>query len=489
MKINCVLQPHTPLLLKEGDKQNGADVILKHFPILGQNPLLVNAEIPNYNTISTMQRTLALETVGKIGEKVKLQGWVASIRDHGKITFIDLRDRSGIVQCVGKNLPKVTSESVIDIVGEVVERSKDLVNPNIETGSVEIKIENFEILSMSESEFPMSMDQSSDNESDQQIRLDWRFLDLRHPKKKLIFEVWTTMEHGFRNYWTQNGYTELHSPKFMGAPSESGAELFEVKYFDRKAYLAQSPQFYKQMAMAAGFEKVFEVGPVFRANPSFTSRHDTEFTMYDIEISFIESHQGVIAEEERAIVAALSEIKEKYGDKIEEEFGTKLMVPRLSFPQVTMKEAKEILAKLKVPKEKEDDLSPEEERKLSEYILKKEGHEFVYVTEYPISTRPFYHMRLEFDPGLTKSFDLLWKGIEITTGAQREHRLDVLKKQAKEKGLSLKSISFYLDFFKYGMPPHGGCALGPSRMLMKLFNLPNIREVTYLYRGINRLSP
>jgi len=436
-----------------------------------------------------MQRTLVLEAVEKIGEKIKLEGWVASIRDHGKITFIDLRDRSGIIQCVGQDLPKVTAESVVEVIGKIAKRPEKLVNPNLETGKIEVQIDNIEILSLSESDFPISMGRYSDNETDQQIRLDWRFLDLRHPKKRLIFEVWTAMEDGFRRYWTQNDYIEIHSPKFMGAPSESGGELFEVKYFDRKAYLAQSPQFYKQMAMAAGFERVFEVGPVFRANPSFTSRHDTEFTMYDIEISFVESHQDVIAEEEKAIVAALTEVKEKHGREIKEQFSQDLVVPQTPFPQLTMKEAKEILAKLNVSKEKEDDLSPEEERKLSEYVLKEKGHEFVYVTEYPVSARPFYHMRLESNSRLTKSFDLLWNGIEITTGAQREHRLDVLKKQAKEKGLSLESIKFYLDFFRYGMPLHGGCALGPSRMLMKIFDLPNVREVTYLYRGINRLFP
>src|SRR3990172_7464392 len=440
-------------------------------------------------SIKEIKRTLAVETIKKVGEKVKLYGWAESIRDHGKITFIDLRDRTGVVQCVGQDILKVTSESVVEVVGEVAKRPENLVNPNMDTGKVEIKIENIDILSPSESKFPISMDQYSENESVQQIRLDWRFLDLRHPKKRLIFQIWTTMEQGFRNYWGENDYIEIHSPKFMGAPSESGGELFEVKYFDRKAYLAQSPQFYKQMAMAAGFERVFEVGPVFRANPSFTSRHDTEFTMYDIEISFVESHQDVIVEEEKVIVRALAEVKDKYGSMIKAEFGQELIIPKIPFPQVTMREAKEILEKLKVSREKEDDLSPEEERKLSEYILKKEGHEFVFVTDYPISARPFYHMRYDSDRSLTKSFDLLWKGVEITTGAQREHRLEVLKEQAKEKGLSLKSIKFYLDFFKYGMPPHGGCALGPSRMLMKMFGLPNVREVTFLYRGINRLSP
>lgn len=222
---------------------------------------------------------------------------------------------------------------------------------------------------------------------------------------------------------------------------------------------------------------------------SFTSRHDTEFTGYDAEISFIESHQDVMLEEQKVIQYALEKIKEKFGKEILMYYNRDIVAPTIPFPQVTMKEAKEILAKLKVPSEKEGDLSPEEERELSEYIKKENGHEFVFVTEYPIEIRPFYHMRLENDPKLTKSFDLLWNGLEITTGAQREHRYDVLVAQAKEKGLRLEPIQFYLNFFKYGCPPHGGFAPGPSRMLMKIFNVGNVREVTYLYRGVKRLEP
>lgn len=438
-----------------------------------------------------MDRTLIKDTVNKIGTTVLLKGWVQTRRDHGKIVFLDVRDRSGLVQVVAtaKIAAKVSKEWIVSIRGPVRLRPKNLINDKLPTGTIEAEAKEIQILSASGSDFPISMDEYSDNESDQQIRLDWRFLDLRHPKKKLVFEVWTAMEQGFRDYWIKNDYIEIHSPKFISAASESGAELFEVKYFDRKAYLAQSPQFYKQMAMAAGFERVFEVGPVFRANPSFTSRHDTEFTMYDLEIAFVESHLDVIVEEEKAIVHALKQIKEKYGDAINQQYDRGLVVPKLPFPQVTLKEAKEILAKLKVPGETDGDLNPEEERRLSQYIYEQQGHEFVYVTEYPASARPFYHMHLESDSKLTKSFDLLWNGLEITTGAQREHRYDVLLAQAKEKGVQPESIDFYLNFFKFGMPPHGGCALGPSRMLMKVFNIPNVREVTYLYRGVNRLSP
>ncbi|MBI4215296.1 MAG: aspartate--tRNA(Asn) ligase, partial [Parcubacteria group bacterium] len=296
-------------------------------------------------------------------------------------------------------------------------------------------------------------------------------------------------EQSLREYWTRENFIEIHSPKLMGSPSESGAEVFEVRYFDRKAYLAQSPQFYKQMAMAAGFEKVFEVGPVFRAEPSFTSRHATEFTGYDCEFSFVESHQDVMLSEQKAIQYMLEKVKAAFGDEIKKVFGREVAVPSIPFPQVTMKEAKRILGELKVISEKEGDLSPEEEVQLCRYILEKQGHEFVFVTEYPAAVRAFYHMRLESDPQITKSFDLLWNGIEITTGAQREHRYEKLVAQASEKKMNLALLQFYLNFFRYGCPPHGGFGMGPSRMLMKLLNLSNVREACFLYRGVKRLEP
>jgi len=437
-----------------------------------------------------MKRIFVNETIDKVGEKVKVAGFVQTIRDQGSIKFLIIRDISGTIQVVvtkdnieATKIAKLLSlESVVEIIGLAKEEKQA-------PGGVEITAEEISILSLASSELPIPVVEKGQVETDLQKRLDWRWLDLRRPEKTLIFKVWTLMEQAFREYWTSNGYIEIHSPKLMSAPSESGAELFEVKYFDRKAYLAQSPQFYKQMAMASGFEKVFEVGPVFRANPSFTSRHDTEFTGYDFEISYIESHQDVMAEEQKAIWYMLEKVKKEFGKEILEFYGKDLIVPTLPFPQVTMKQAKEILTELKVQSERNGDLSPEEERKLSEYIKEKEGHEFVFVTEYPIEVRPFYHMRLEDNPKLTKSFDLLWNGLEITTGAQREHRYDILISQAKEKGLKPKSIQFYLNFFKYGCPPHGGLGLGPSRMLMKILNVDNVREVTYLYRGVKRLEP
>jgi aspartyl-tRNA synthetase len=433
-------------------------------------------------------RTSIAETKNRAGESVELFGWVQTIRNQGAIKFIMIRDASGLIQAVIVKNPQVakiadslTLESVVKIVGLVKEEKQA-------PGGLEIAVNEIEILSLAAPELPIPVIEKT-GETELPKRLDWRWLDLRKPENLLIFQVWTAMERAFVDYCTDNGYIGIHSPKLMSAPSESGAELFEVKYFERKAYLAQSPQFYKQMGMASGFEKVFEIGPVFRANPSFTSRHDTEFTGYDIEISFVESHYDVMAEEERFIAAMLQAVKDQYGEKIKKTLGVEVNVPKIPFPKVTMVEAKSILKKLGVPSESNGDLNPEEERKLSEYIKGKDDHQFVFVTDYPKEVRPFYHMRHSDNPELTKSFDLLFNGLEITTGAQREHRYDVLVKQAKEKGLKLGPIQFYLNFFKYGCPPHGGLGFGPTRFLMQMLGLNNVREVTYLYRGVKRLEP
>ena len=437
-----------------------------------------------------MERLPAGEVKKHVGQQIRVAGWLQAIRRQGGITFLVLRDITGTIQAVvTKDNPVAAAvadssslECVIDVLGLAKEEKQA-------PEGIEIAVESIRILSSASPELPIPVVEKGSEETDLQKRLDYRWLDLRKPEKALIFKVWTLMEQAFREYCIRNGYIEIHSPKLMGAPSESGAELFEVKYFDRKAYLAQSPQFYKQMAMASGFEKVFEVGPVFRANPSFPSRHDTEFTGYDVEISFVESHRDVIREEERILAYVLERVKEQYGKEIERRYGREVVVPAIPFPQMTMLEAKETLARLRVPGEADDDLSPEEERALSEYVMRERGHEFVFVTDYPAKVRAFYHMRQEKDPTRTKSFDLLWNGLEITTGAQREHRYDILASQAQEKGLSLESIQFYLDFFKYGCPPHGGLGLGPTRMLMKIFGIRNVREVTYLYRGVKRLTP
>jgi aspartyl-tRNA synthetase len=273
----------------------------------------------------------------------------------------------------------------------------------------------------------------------------------------------------------------------MGSASESGAEVFELGYFGRSAYLAQSPQFYKQMAIAAGIDRVFEIGPVFRAEPSFTSQHATEFTGVDVELAWISDVEDVMDFEERMLAHVLATVAAEHGPAIREYYGTEVIVPDVPFPRITMAEAHKIAG---TPGQRDrEDLNTAGERAVAAHVRQRTGHEFVFVTEYPASVRPFYHMRPAGQPQLTCSFDLLWGGIEITTGAQREHRYDVLVSQAAEKGLSTEPVRDYLSCFRYGCPPHGGLGLGLGRLLMALLGLDSIREATFLFRGPNRLTP
>ncbi|HEY5344260.1 MAG TPA: aspartate--tRNA(Asn) ligase [Solirubrobacteraceae bacterium] len=436
-----------------------------------------------------MTRTLISELSAHVGEQVSIRGWVQVVRDQKRMQFLVVRDESGQAQAVlGKDEPPsglnetisaLAAESAVTASGTVV------ADERVKLGGLELQLEGLTVDSPAEPELPIAVDSALDK------RIDWRYLDLRRPDRRLIFEVQSTVEHAMREFWRREGFIEIHTPKLMGSASESGAELFKVEYFERIAYLAQSPQFYKQMAIAAGFGKVFEIGPVFRANPSFTSRHDTEFTSVDVELSWIDSHEDVMAFEEAWLAYVLGVVKEQHGAEIEATFGVEVLAPTLPFPRVTLEQAKEMLRESghdSVPGPGHD-LDPPSERALSALIKERHGHEFAFVTDYPTTVRPFYHMRHPDDPTLTRSFDLLWRGIELTTGAQREHRYEQLLEQAADKNVETDSIQYYLDFFRFGAPPHGGFGFGLTRLLMQLLGQESVREVTFLYRGPNRLEP
>jgi aspartyl-tRNA synthetase len=440
-----------------------------------------------------MDRTPIGSLKDHLNETVTIQGWLQTLRDQKKMQFLILRDRTGLVQVahyrpgnpeLGDLISTLGTESALTLTGKVVE------NAVVKLGGLEIQLESLTVENAAETPLPFDPF-DNDNLPAIDFRMDWRYLDLRREQNLLLFKVQTLLEHSLRDYWLQNEFIEIHSPKITGSPSESGAELFEVEYFDRKAYLAQSPQFYKQMAMAAGFERVFEIGPVFRADPSFTSRHMTEFTGLDMEMSWIESHEDVMAFTEKWLQYAYKRVKETYGSEIETVFGVDIKVPEVPFPRLTMAEAYAILKDqgYKLPPERKGDLDPGGERAIAEYVKEKYDSDFLFVIDWPISVRPFYHMRHPDAPELTRSFDLIAGGLEIATGAQREHRYEVLTQQALEKGLGLENIQYYLDFFRYGAPPHGGFGMGLSRLLMVLLNLPNIRESVFLFRGPNRLTP
>ncbi|HUA11512.1 MAG TPA: aspartate--tRNA(Asn) ligase [Solirubrobacteraceae bacterium] len=435
-----------------------------------------------------MRRTVIGDLRAHVGERVRVRGWAQSIRDQKRIQFVILRDRSGLAQAalakgetpdaLNESISHLAPESAVTVVGTVVDDDR------VKLGGLEIRIEELHVDAAAEPELPVSADSALDK------RIDWRYVDLRRPDRRLIFEVQTTAEHAMRDYWSKQGFIEIHTPKLMGSASESGAELFHVDYFERDAYLAQSPQFYKQMAMAAGFEKVCEIGPVFRANPSFTARHDTEFTSVDVEIAWIDSHEDVMAFEEAWLAHVLGAVAERHGEEISATYGTEVVVPTLPFPRISLADARaELAAAGHDVSPVTHDLDPAGERALSALIAERHGHEFTFVTDYPTTVRPFYHMRYDEEPTLTKSFDLLWRGIEITTGAQREHRHDRLLAQAEDKGVETGPIGYYLDFFRYGAPPHGGFGFGLTRLLMQLLAQDNVREVTFLYRGPHRLTP
>ncbi|WP_084021336.1 aspartate--tRNA(Asn) ligase [Cryobacterium arcticum] len=425
---------------------------------------------------------------------VSVSGWVETVRDQKKVQFVVLRDESGAVQLVNPRstdaegvvvddepattISGLSQGSFVTVTGQLKHDER------VKLGGIEIKLESLDVVTHAIPETPIAADSSLDK------RMDWRFLDLRQPKSNLIFRIQTTFEHALRTYWIEHDFIELHTPKLMASASESRAELFEVEYFDTKAYLAQSPQFFKQMAQSSGFGKIFEVGPAFRADPSFTSRHATEFTSVDSEISWIDSHEDVMQLHEDLLVAAFTAVKAKHGEEVLALFGVEVTVPTTPFPRIPLAEAKEIVKSrgYEVPRD-DDDMDPEGERQIAAYVAETYGHEFVFLTDYASSIRPFYHMRHEGDASLTNSYDLIFNGTEISTGAQREHRIDVLTEQAIEKGVDPAEIAGYLDFFRYGVPSHGGFGMGLARVLMLMLHQASIREVTYLFRGPTRLEP
>jgi aspartyl-tRNA synthetase len=439
------------------------------------------------------ERTLVKDLAAREDGPVILGGWVEKLRDQKRIQFIILRDESGDVQvtyprpmvdeqpveddALAASVSTLTAGSFVWIKGRLKHDER------VKLGGLEVQLDELEIVTLADPETPIADDTSIDK------RMDWRFLDLRRSEMNLVFRIQTTIENAWRQYWVENGFVEIHSPKLMASPSESNAELFKLEYFEGHAYLAQSPQFYKQMAMTAGLGRVFEIGPVFRADPSFTSRHATEFVSVDIEVSWIDSHEDIMAIQEQLLQRAIQAVKDAHGDEILARFGVDVQVPTIPFPRIALADAVEIIKARGHEIVRGGDLDPEGERQIAAHFAETVGHEFVFVTDYPATVRPFYHMRHDDDQSLTNSYDLIWRGTEITTGAQREHRIDKLVEQVKQKGLEPEGLQTYLDFFKYGAPAHGGFGMGLLRVLMLLLHQPNIREVGFLFRGPNRLEP
>lgn len=431
-----------------------------------------------------MERTLALDTLKKVGEKVKLQGWVDTVRDHGKITFINLRDRSGIIQCVGENLTKLSLQSAVEITGKVTKRPESMVNPKIETGEVELQIESVKVLSKAR-ELPFDIGKE-DLDLQLPTLLDWRTVTLRHPKVASIFEVQEAVMEGFRRSAQKLGCTEVFVPTISSSSTEGGSEVFKVNYYDKEAFLIQSPQLYKQM-MVPVFERVYLISHAYRAEPSVTTRHLSESIQLDCELGFMEFDElldalELVGKETLMYVSeSCKEILDSY------------KIPKLKIkgkiPRLTMREAQKIiLDETGVDHTKEPDLMPEDERQICKWALEKENSDLVTITHYPTKKRAFYTKPDLKDPEYSLSYDLLFRGIEILSGSQRIDDYGELSKVIKDRGMDPANFKMYLQAFKYGMPPEGGFSFGLERITMQILGLQNIREASLFPRDMERVD-
>ena len=424
----------------------------------------------------------------KLDQVNHVAGFVENIRNKKSMCFIVLRDISSKLQITIEKekhpemeelLSTITVDSVIEAKGIIVK------SEYVKLNGMEMYPDEIIIDSIAE---PSPIVAPKGEETNIDLRLDYRWIDLRTDKNTLMFKTQSLFVNKCREFLVGKDFIEIHSPKLIGAESESGAGVFKVDYFDRNAYLAQSPQFYKQMAMAAGFERIFESGPVFRAEKFASRKHATEFTGFDLEFSYIDSYHDVMHMEEEMLTYALKAVKEVYGEEIKKVYDIDVIVPTLPFPVMDLHDVYDELEKrygYKVDESEKGDLTTEGERLVKNLSMDMFGHEFLFITGYSKETRAFYHMRDE--KGVPCGYDLIWKGCEITTGAQREHRYDILKKQAAEKGLD-EDVKFYLDFFKYGCPPHGGFGIGVDRITMIIFN-EGIKDAMFIFRGPDRLNP
>lgn len=428
-----------------------------------------------------MKRTLINKIIP--GRQYKIQGFIENIRNKRTIAFIVIKDITGKIQVTldKQNNPALSVQAeLLSLQSFVTVEGTVTANEHVKLNGMEMIPEKIILESVAE---PLPIQ----NDSAIELKMDYRWLDLRSDNNQMIFKIQTYMVAAMRQYLLNRNFIEIHTPKLIGTASESGANVFELSYFDTKAYLAQSPQFYKQMAMASGFESIFEVGPVFRAEKSYTSKHATEFTGFDLETTNINSFKDVMKIEENLITDMLTKINSKYGNEIHNMFGLEVKIPKKPFPKIKLTD---LYLELKnrygydIPEEEKGDLTTEAEKLSFRFSQEEYGHEFLFVTDYDAKNRAFYHMRKD---GIPQGYDLIWRGVEITTGAQREHRYEILKKQAAEKGLDA-DVRFYLEFFRYGCPPHGGFGIGIDRMTMLLLGL-HIKDSMFVFRGPNRLHP
>lgn len=433
-----------------------------------------------------MKKLFIEDTVEKVGQEVELFGWVHNLRDHKKIIFIDLRDHTGILQAVGdEKFKKLSPEDVVMIKGVIKKRPSSMVNKKLKTGEIELEAKEFKIISQAQTP-PLDMSKETLNVS-LPVLLDYRSLTLRHPKISAIFKIQETVIDSFRNSLKKKGFTEFQSPVIIPQTAEGGADVFEVKYFDNKAFLSQSPQFYKQI-MVGVFEKVFTVNKTLRAEPSVTTRHLAEVTTLDAEFGFIDSWTELIDMAEY-IIKYIFDVVQKLNTEELQLYKSTLPKVSTKIPRIKLREAQEIIfTRTGKDKRNEPDLQPEDEKEICKWSQDTKGSELIFISHYPASKRPFYTFEDPDDPGFTQSFDLLGRGVEWLTGGRRITDLNTLLKKAQERAIDIKKSELYLQAFKYGMPPEGGFSFGSERIVMGLLQLSNIREASLFPRDMERVD-
>ncbi|HEX8997522.1 MAG TPA: aspartate--tRNA(Asn) ligase [Ktedonobacterales bacterium] len=439
-------------------------------------------------TGATSERVRAPELAAHIGERVRVQGWLRSMRKLGAITFLILRDGWGEAQAVADTADELAPlseagaavESVVEIVGMVAAAPQA-------PGGVELRSLAIEVITPVREAPPVILSKR-EVKANIGAQLDYAVVANRHPRRRAIFRLGASAMAGFRETLAARGFTEISTPKLVAAATEGGANVFEVKYFDRSAYLAQSPQFYKQ-AMVGVFERVFEVGPVFRAEPHDTARHLNEYVSLDAEFGFIEDHFTVMALLRDTLAGIFARLRAECAAELD-LLGARLPDIPETVPHLHFAEAQELILRLHgVDSRGEPDLAPQEERWLGEWALAEHGSDFLYVTGYPMRKRPFYTHPDPARPEYSNSFDLLFRGTELVTGGQRLHRYADYLAALERHALPVEPFAWYLDAFRYGLPPEGGFAIGLERLLMQLTGAQNIKLVTLFPRDINRLTP
>jgi aspartyl-tRNA synthetase len=418
-------------------------------------------------------------------DRAKIVGFVHEVRDLGGLTFVLLRDRTGILQVTvpKKKVPPEVAEAVRSVSRESVVVVTGVVKATEKApGGRELVPSSFEVVSRAETPLPLDVAEKVPAELD--TRLDARFLDARRPRVTAIFQVRSAVLHETSRYLHKHDFIQITTPKIVAAATEGGTELFPIAYFEKEAFLNQSPQLYKQMMIGAGFEKVFEIGPIFRAEEHNTTRHLNEATSIDAEVAFAD-HEDVMTLLEGLVVSCYEHVTATCADALERGGFPELAVPRAPFPRLPYAEAIECAAgRIEEPIGFGDDLSPGAERAIGD-----EMGEHYFVTDWPTSIRAYYALLYEDDPSICRAFDLMHPRMELSSGAQRVHRHDMLEQQLVAKGLDPASFEFYLRPFRYGMPPHAGWGLGVERFVMTMLDLPNIREAVLFPRDRHRLMP